>query len=182
MSEPLWGDAGTRLPAGDVPGTRSAPRRRDHGPPAKRRRLPPPRTPPRWGSLPWPRGLVLVVGSAAIGTVLSVLSRSEPGPVLGVCLVAGTIAAALAVRSRSVYRIIPAPAIAYLAAAIIAGLIHDRATDTSGTALAIRAAQWIAAGFLAMTAATILAIAIAAIRWQRTRPNRHGRDWQTPAI
>lgn len=29
MSEPLWGDAGTRLPAGDVPGTRSAPRLED---------------------------------------------------------------------------------------------------------------------------------------------------------
>jgi hypothetical protein len=50
-------------------------------------------------------------------------------------------------------------------AAVIAGLIHDRATDTSNTALTLNGVQWIASGFVAMTAATILAIVIAAGRW-----------------
>jgi hypothetical protein len=182
MSEPRWGDSGTRPPVGDVPGTRSAPPRPARGAagaPAERRRLPPPRRRPRWGAWPWPRGLALVAASAGIGTVLSVLTGSEPGTVLGVCLVAGTIAAALAVRPGSVYLIIPVPALAYLVAAIIAGLIHDRATDTSRTALIISAAQWIAAGFLAMTAATALAIMIAVIRWQRTRIKRRGHGPET---
>ena len=91
---------------------------------------------------------------------------------LGVFLLAGTATAVLAVRPRAAYLIIPVPALAYVVAATIAGLIHDRADDTSHTALAIRAAQWIASGFLAMTAATLLAIAVTAARWPAADPAR----------
>ena len=83
---------------------------------------------------------------------------------LGIFLLAGTAAGALAVRPRAAYLIIPVPALAYLAAAIVAGLVHDRAADTSHTALVISAAQWIASGFLAMSAATLLAIVVAVAR------------------
>lgn len=99
----------------------------------------------------------------------------ERAPVLGVFLVTGTVAGALAVQPRAVYLIIPVAALAYVAAAAMAGLIHDWATDTSLTALAISAAQWIASGFLAMTAATVLAIAITPARWRgsKRRPRGH---------
>ena len=68
---------------------------------------------------------------------------------------------AIAVRPRAVYLIIPVPALAYLAAAILAGLIHDHAADTSHVALAVSAAQWIAGGFFMMAAATVLAMELA---------------------
>jgi hypothetical protein len=98
------------------------------------------------------------------GLLVTLLAGREPGPVLGIFLLAGTAAGALAVRPRAAYLIIPVPALAYLAAAIVAGLVHDRAADTSHTALVISAVQWIASGFLAMSAATLLAIVVAVAR------------------
>lgn len=122
-----------------------------------------------------------MIGSAALGAVVTVLSGSEPGLVLGVFLVAGTVAGARAVRPRAVYRIIPVPALAYVVAAIVAGLISDRATDTSRAALAISAIQSIASGFLAMAAATVLAIVITAARWPRRRRGPRGPGYRPPA-
>jgi len=106
-----------------------------------------------------------VIGCAALGGLVTVVEGREPGSVLGVFLVAGTAIAALAVRPRAVYLIIPVPALAYVVVATIVGLIHDRATDTSLTSLAVHAAQWIASGFVAMAAATLLATAVTAARW-----------------
>jgi hypothetical protein len=108
---------------------------------------------------------VVVAGAAGAGTVLTVLTRHDPGLVLGVFVVIGTVAACLAVRTGRAYLMVPAPALAYLAGAFVAGLIHDRAADASRTALAINAARWTASGFLAMVAATALAVLIAAARW-----------------
>jgi len=113
----------------------------------------------------------VVIGCAALGTLVTVAAGTEPGPVLGATVVAGTAVGALAVRPRSVYVIIPVPALAYVVAATVAGLIHDRAGDTSLTGLAVHAAQWIASGFVAMGIATLLAIAATALRWPR-RPRR----------
>ena len=58
--------------------------------------------------------------------------------------------------------------------ALITGLLHDQGAGVSRTALAVSAAQWIASGFLAMTAATVLAIVATAVRWPRTRRARRG--------
>ena len=106
-----------------------------------------------------------MLGGAALGALITALAGTGPGPVLGVALVAATLAAALAIQPRAVYRIIPVPALAYAATATVAGVIGDRAASASHTALAVSAAQWIASGFLPMTAATLLAIAVTAIRW-----------------
>jgi len=116
----------------------------------------------------------MVIAAAALGAVVTAASGSEPGFLLGVFVIAGTAAGALAVRPGAAYRIIPAPALAYLPAAAVAGLIKDRAADTSLTGLAISATQWIASGFLAMIAATVVAIAITAVRWQRGRRGPRG--------
>jgi hypothetical protein len=121
--------------------------------------------PSRWGSLTGRGGVCILLGGATLGALITVLAGVSPGPVLGASLVAATLAAALAMQPRSVYRIIPVPALAYVVTATVAGLIGDRAASTSHTALAVSAAQWIASGFLPMTAATLLAIAVAAIRW-----------------
>jgi hypothetical protein len=114
----------------------------------------------------------LVIGCAALGALITVVTRTEPGSVLGVLVVAGTAAAALAVRPRAVYVIMPVPALAYVVAASIAGFVHDRASDTSLTGLAVHAAQWIASGFLAMSIATLFAIAATAVRRPRSGRGR----------
>ena len=53
----------------------------------------------------------------------------------------------------------------YVVTATVAGLAGDREAGSSHAALAVSAAQWTASGFLPMTAATVLAIAVTAIRW-----------------
>ena len=80
-----------------------------------------------------------MISGAAIGTVITVLTGREPGFALGFFLVIATLAASFAVQADVVYRIIPAPALAYLAGAVIAGLLHDGATGTSRSANAMRA-------------------------------------------
>jgi hypothetical protein len=152
------------------PGRNARSPRRNPG--ARRRRAAPPGPagPQRWwGSAPGRLGIALVIGGALAGLLGTVVTGSDPGVILGIFLLAGTAAGALAVHPRAAYLIIPVPALAYLAAAIVAGVIHDHGADTSQTALAISAAQWIASGFVAMTAATLLAIAVAAVRWAAQR-------------
>jgi len=120
-----------------------------------------------WGTRPGRLGVLTVVAAALLGMVITVLSGSEPGVTLGVLLIVGTIVGALAVRPGATYLIFPVPAPAYAVAAVIAGLIRDRAADTSLTALMLNAGQWIAAGFIPMIVATALAVLIAGFRWLR---------------
>jgi hypothetical protein len=103
---------------------------------------------------------VLVAGAAGLGALLTIVTGSDPGFLLGLLVVLGTMAASVAVDARRAYLVIPAPALAYLVAGILVGLIHDRATDTSHTMLAINAARWVASGFLGMVVATALAVVI----------------------
>jgi hypothetical protein len=120
----------------------------------------------RWiGNVPgW--GAVLILAVAAIGGMVGTLAMGhDPGSLLGWLVVVGSVVAALAARRRAVYLIIPFPALTYLAAGVITGAIHDRAVDTSKEQLAVNFLQWIASGFLAMSAATILVIVIAGARW-----------------
>ena len=120
-----------------------------------------------WGTRPGRLGVFAIVAAALLGMLITVLSGSEPGLILGIFLVASTIVAALAVRPGATHLIFPVPAPAYAVAAMLAGLIRDHAADTSRTALLLNAGQWIAAGFIPMTVATALAVLIAGFRWLR---------------
>ena len=100
------------------------------------------------------------------------VTRSAPGFLLGLFVEAGTVVAALAVRPRAGRMIFPVPVLSYLVGALISGFVFNR-SGTSKTALAIGAAQWVANGFFAMALATVLAVAIVAVRWylwRRSRP------------
>jgi hypothetical protein len=90
--------------------------------------------------------------------------------VLGVCIVVGSVIAALAVRPRAGRLIFPVPVLAYLIAALTAGIAYNR--STSKTELAIGSAQWIANGFLLMALATGLAIVLVTVRWILRRHDR----------
>lgn len=180
MAQPQRQAPSSRQPLGAVPGSAPGPRRPDPGKheqtrrPAQRPALRP------WGTFPGRTGVLLVISGTAAGAAATVLACRGPGLVLGVFLIAATAAAALAVRPQAVRLIIPAPALAYFVAAVIAGLIHDGAAGTSGTALVISAVQSVASGFLAMTIATVLAIAITAARWRQI-PGHSPRPGRPPA-
>jgi hypothetical protein len=125
----------------------------------------PPAAQPGWGRLPAWAGVLMVVAAAAVGAVVTVATHREPGSALGALVFAGTLAAATSVPARAAYAIIPVPALAYSVAAGVAGFVHDRAADTTHAALAVSAVQWIADGFIAMIAATALAVLITLARW-----------------
>jgi hypothetical protein len=180
MSEPQGNNASTRPLSRDTQGISATQRPRNVRTPAGYGQPPAERS-PRWGGLPAARGIVVVIATAALGTVTTIVTGSDPGFALDFCVLVGAIAASLAVRPGSVYRIIPAPAIAYVVGAFIAGLIHDGGTDSSRTALAISAAQWVASGFVAMTAATVLVILIGAVRWGMHWHRAHAIDPRIPA-
>jgi hypothetical protein len=129
----------------------------------------PPAVRPGWGRLPAWAGVLMVVAAAALGAVVTVATHREPGSALGALVFAGTLAAATSVRARAAYAIIPVPALAYAVAAALSGYVHDRAADTTRAALAVSAVQWIADGFIAMAAATALAVLITLARWMLSR-------------
>ena len=124
----------------------------------------PPAQQPGWGRLPGWVGVLILVAAATLGATWTVASDRDPGRALGAFVLAGTLAAATSVRAQSAYSMIPVPTLVYAAADVIAGSIHDRAVDATRTALAVSAVQWIADGFMAMIAATALAVLITLAR------------------
>ncbi|MFZ0186868.1 MAG: DUF6542 domain-containing protein [Streptosporangiaceae bacterium] len=112
------------------------------------------------------------MGSAVIGAVATIMTRAEPGSVLGLSVLAGTVAAALTVQPRTGRLIFPVPALSYLTAALVSGVVYDRSSNK--TELAVGAAQWIADGFFVMVLATLLAIALTTVRWLMWRRDQPG--------
>lgn len=109
-------------------------------------------------------GVLVTTVSAAVGAFATIVAGTEPGVVLGVILVAGAVAAAFVVHPRVAYRLVPVPAIAGFVAALLAGVVHDRAVDTSRTVLALNALGWMAGVFVAMAVATVATLVVAAAR------------------
>jgi hypothetical protein len=126
------------------------------------------------GSLSGGLGVAIVAASTALGASATMLMGKEPGSILGGFVIIGTIAAAVAVRPQAGRVILPVPALAYVVAAMVTGVIYDRSADASKTALAINAAQWIADGFFAMALATILAVVLVTGRWVLWRRQQPG--------
>jgi hypothetical protein len=132
------------------------------------------------GSLSGGLGVAIVAASTALGASATMLTGKEPGTILGVFVIIGTLAAAVAVRPEAGRLILPVPALAYLVAALVTGVIYDHSADVSKTALAVNAAQWIANGFFAMFLATLLAVVLVTVRWifwRRTRPAAPAPAW-----
>jgi hypothetical protein len=138
---------------------------------ARRPRAPGSRLSRIWeGSLRGALGVCVIAGSALIGAIATIATHAEPGSVLGLAVLAGTVAAALTVQPQTGRLIFPVPALSYLIAALAAGVAYDRSTDK--TELAVGAAQWIANGFFVMVLATLLAIALTTVRWFMWRRDR----------
>ena len=124
----------------------------------------------RWlGSMPTRGAIYILLAAALLGVVGTVLTGREPGFWLGFCTVVGSIIAALAIRRRRLYVLIPLPALVLFIGAAITGAIHDRGVDTSTTEIGVNFLQWIANVFFAMCASTILVLVIAGGRWLLSR-------------
>ncbi len=139
-----------------------------------------PRPSRRWGGLSGWYGTLIVFAAAVIGTMATVAMHRNPGYLLGAFIVAGTLVAALAVRSGAVYLLIPVPAPAYLAGAVVAGLLYEHYAGPSQSGLKISAAEWIAGGFVAMAAATAVAVVVTIIRWLMARRAAPGEPVPAP--
>lgn len=127
-----------------------APERPRSGPPAF-----------RWvGRVPAGPSLLIFLGAAVIGAVGTVATHREPGFLLGVTIIVGSCVTALCIRRRSVYLLIPLPALTYLVLSVVTGYIHDRGLGTSKTALAGDITQWLAGGFMSIVLATVLVLLI----------------------
>ena len=126
-----------------------------------------------WGSLRGGMGVCIVISSAALGAIATSASGSEPGFLLGLLVVLGTVTAALAVRPCAGWMILPVPALSYLVAALASGIVAQLNSRLPMMQLAIMAAQWMAGGFFAMTSATVLAAAVIAARWRLQSRNRN---------
>lgn len=146
--------------------------------PGQRHPAAPPATSWRWGQLAAGPAVWILVAAAAIGAIVTLATRHDPGNLLGAFIAGGTIAAGLAVRPKSVYVFIPLPATAYLVSALAVGLIREQGATTSRTGLTVSATQWVASGFLAMAAATAVAVALTIARWLIAR--RGGRPESAP--
>jgi len=109
--------------------------------------------------------ILIVVAATLIGVIATIAAKRDPGSILGIAIIAGTIAAAFGVRYNSAYLLVPAPTFAFVIGSIASGYVHDRAVDTGQTELAVHAAEWIGAGFLWMSGGTIVALVIALGRW-----------------
>ena len=132
------------------------------------------------GSLSGGLGVAIVAASTALGASATMLTGKEPGSILGIFVIIGTLAATVAVRPQAGRILLPVPALAYLVAAMVTGVIYDHSADVSKTALAVDAAQWIANGFVAMLIATLLAAVVVTVRWifwRRSRPAVAAPAW-----
>ena len=114
---------------------------------------------------------------AVVGAFATIVTASEPGTLLGVALIAGALAGALSVRPAAAYRLVPVPALMGFAAALLAGVVHDRGIDTSHTEMAINALGWMSGGFVAMAAASVVTLVVAVARYAwYARRERAGDD------
>ena len=125
--------------------------------------------------------MAIVAIATLVGAIVTVVTKRDPGTVLGGFVILGTLAAGFAVRQRSAYLLIPVPVLCYLIFALATGLVrHHDITSSSG--LTVDAAQWIANGFMTMAAATVVAVVIWAARWfWAWHTNRAGVSGRSPA-
>jgi hypothetical protein len=131
---------------------------------------PPPSGVLRWiGALPVKVAVLVLAAATLLGVIFTVLAGDDPGFVLGLLIILGTIVATLGVRRGGVYLFFPLPALFAFVAAVLVGEIHDRQLTSSTAGTAAGFLQWIAGIFYPMCVATIVALLIAGGRWLLAR-------------
>jgi hypothetical protein len=106
-----------------------------------------------------------MTAAAGVGAFATIVTAGEPGTLLGAVLIVGALAGVLVVQPLAAYRLVPVPALAGFAAALLAGVVHDRAVDNSHTEVALNALRWMSGGFVAMAVATVVTLVVAVARF-----------------
>jgi hypothetical protein len=112
----------------------------------------------------WAAMLVQAAGGL-LGVIFTLMAGQEPGDLLGFFVIVGAIAAALGIRRGKVYLLFPAPALAFFAAAVVTGKVHDAKLGSSTAAVGVGFTQWVAGVFFPAVVATILVLLIGGGRW-----------------
>lgn len=120
----------------------------------------------RWlGMMPTGIAVLVLAAATLIGVVLTLITGSEPGLLLGFFITVGAVAAAFGIRRGAVYLMFPLPAFAFFVAAFITGKVHDSSLTSSTTGLGVGGLQWIADIFIPMLIATIAVLLAGGARW-----------------
>jgi Domain of unknown function (DUF6542) len=117
------------------------------------------------GTLPTWMAMLVLAGGAALGVIITLIAGQEPGDLLGVFVILGSIAATLGIKRGRIYLLFPAPALTFFVAAILTGKVHDAKLGSSTAGLASGFTQWIAGIFIPAVVATILVLLIGGLRW-----------------
>jgi hypothetical protein len=107
---------------------------------------------------------LVLLGVALLGLIGTVVIGRDPGFLIGLSILVGSVAAAIGTR-RAVHRLIPLPALSYLVAAFVAGYLHDKANLNTTKEFSTSFLSWIGSAFFAVVWATILIVVIAFGRW-----------------
>jgi len=120
----------------------------------------------RWlGGLSLLVAVLVLAGATLVGVILTLIAGEEPGALLGVFVILGSVAAVLGVRRHVIYLLFPLPALAFFIGAVLTGLVHDSQLTSSTAGLGAVFAQWLAGIFFPMVVATILVLLIGGGRW-----------------
>ena len=120
----------------------------------------------RWlGRMSTLTAMLVLAAVTLLGVIVTLIAGQEPGDLLGLFIIVGTIAAALGIQRGKVYLLFPAPALAFFVAAIVTGKVHDAKLGSATTDLAAGFTQWIAAIFFPAVVATILVVLLGGGRW-----------------
>jgi Domain of unknown function (DUF6542) len=112
----------------------------------------------------WNAMLVLAAGTL-LGIIATLVSNQEPGDLLGFFIIVGAIGAGLGIRRGKVYLLFPAPALAFFAAAVVTGKVHDAKLGSSTAGLGAGFTQWVANIFFPAVVATIVVLLVGGGRW-----------------
>jgi hypothetical protein len=120
----------------------------------------------RWlGQMSLSVAMVVVAVATVVGVILTLIAGQEPGVLLGVFVILGSLVAALGVRRSFVYLLFPLPTLALFLGALMAGVVHDSNLTSSTAGLGVGFTQWIAGIFFPMVVATILVLLVGGGRW-----------------
>jgi hypothetical protein len=115
------------------------------------------------------RAILVLLGFALASLIATIVIGHEPGFLIGLGLIVGSVIAAVGAR-RAVHRLIPVPALSYLVTTTVAGAVHDQANLNDSKEFLTSFLTWIGSAFFALVWATVLivviAIAGAVIRWR----------------
>jgi hypothetical protein len=119
----------------------------------------------RWaGSWRTRRAVVVLLGAVLLGVIGTVVIRRDPGFLIGLLIIVGSVVAAIGTR-RAVHRLIPLPALSYLVATFAAGYLHDKSNLNTSKEFYTSFLSWIGSAFFAVVWATVLIVVIAFGRW-----------------